>query len=99
MHIYEVCQNGGKHKPGELVDYISIFKLTEICIEAPEKRNTMDKYSLYKRSEKELSKDEVKQIVFRLIDKFKLDTIYPVNARTIAEELPESKDDCYKTIL
>ena len=76
----------------QLLAYISIFKPTKICIEAPEKWRTMDKYRLYKTGKKELEKDEVQQIAFRLMDKFKLDTVYSVDARTIAEELPETKD-------
>jgi Family of unknown function (DUF5694) len=75
-----------------LLDYISIFKPTKICVEAPENWKTMDKYRLYKAGKKKLEKDEVQQIAFRLIDKFKLDTVYSIDARTIAEELPESKD-------
>ena len=76
----------------QLLEYISIFKPTKICVEAPERWKTMDKYRLYKTSKKELAKDEVQQIAFRLMDKFKLDTVYSVDARTIAEELPETKD-------
>ena len=76
----------------QLLEYISIFKPTKICIEAPERWKTMDKYRLYKQGKKELAKDEVQQIAFRLMDKFKLDTLYHVDARTIAEELPETKD-------
>ncbi len=76
----------------QLVEYISVFKPTKICIEAPERWKTMEKYRLYKTGKNQLAKDEVQQIVFRLIDKFKLDTVYSVDARTIAEELPETKD-------
>lgn len=76
----------------QLLDYVSIFKPTKICVEAPDKWKTMDKYRLYKAGKKELAKDEVQQITFRLMDKFNLDTIYSIDARTIADELPETKD-------
>jgi hypothetical protein len=76
----------------QLLAYIAIFKPTKICVEAPENWHTMDKYRLHKTGKKELAKDEIQQIAFRLMDKFKLDTVYSVDARTIAEELPESKD-------
>lgn len=76
----------------QLLEYISLFKPTKICVEAPERWNTMQKYRLHKTGKKILAKDEVQQIGFRLMDKFKLDTVYSIDARTIAEELPESKD-------
>ncbi len=88
----DILSNQKQKELKQLLDYISIFKPTKICIEAPEKWKTMDKYRLYKTGKKELSKDEVQQIAFRLMDKFKLDTIYSIDARTIAEELPETKD-------
>lgn len=52
----------------------------------------MDKYRIYKTGKKELAKDEVQQIAFRLMNKFKLDTIYSADAISIAQELSESKD-------
>ncbi len=76
----------------KLLDYLAIFKPTKICMEAIDGRKTMDNYRLYKTGKKDLARDEVEQIGFRLMDKFNLDTIYAVDARTIAEELPESKD-------
>jgi len=76
----------------QLLEYISIFKPTKILIEEPERWKTMDKYRLYKTGKKELAKDEVQQIAFRLMDKFKLDTVYAVDARAISEELLKTKD-------
>ena len=76
----------------ELLDYISIFKPTKICIEAPAKWNAMQKYKAYKTNNKALGKDEIQQIAFRLMDKFKLDTIYSIDAKSIADELSENKD-------
>ena len=76
----------------KLLDYISIFKPTKICIEAPEKWNAMDKYHLYKAGKKELGRDEIQQIGFRLMDKFKLDTVYCVDATPLADDLTETKD-------
>jgi Family of unknown function (DUF5694) len=74
-----------------LLDYIALFKPTKICVEAPEKWNAMNKYKIYKTG-KELGRDEVQQIAFRLMDRFKLDTVYCVDASTIADDLSESKD-------
>lgn len=76
----------------ELLEYIFKFKPTKICIEAPEKWDAMGKYHSYKSKKTKLGKDEIQQIVFRLMDKFQLDTVYSVDAKTIYEDLAESKD-------
>jgi hypothetical protein len=64
----------------ELLDYISIFKLTKICIEAFPEWNTVKKYNEYKAGQKQLVKDERYQIAFKLMERFKLDTAYSINA-------------------
>ncbi len=76
----------------KLIDYIAQFKPTKICIEAPLKWDAMGKYRSYKSGEKELGKDEIQQIGFRLMDKFSLDTIYCVDAKPMCDDLMESKD-------
>ena len=76
----------------QLLDYIALFKPTKICIEAPEKWNAMGKYRAYKNEKKPLGRDEVQQIGFRLMERFKLDTVYCVDAGNIADELSDSKD-------
>lgn len=76
----------------QLLDYLSLFKPTKICIEAPVKWDAMGKYRRYKSGQATLERDEVQQIAFRLMEKFHLDTVYCADARTIAEELPETKD-------
>ena len=76
----------------KLLEYIALFKPTKICIEAPVKWNAMEKYRMYKTGKKELGRDEIQQIAFRLMERFKLDTVYCVDASTIADDLTESKD-------
>jgi hypothetical protein len=76
----------------KLLNYIALFKPTKICIEAPVKYKAMEKYRMYKTGKQELGRDEVQQIAFRLMDKFKLDTVYSVDASTIADDLTETKD-------
>ena len=76
----------------ELLDYIALFKPTKICIEAPERWKAMEKYRSYKKENKVLDRDEVQQIAFRLMDRFKLDTVYSVDATSIADDLMENKD-------
>lgn len=76
----------------ELLDYIALFKPNKICIEAPEKWKTMNKYRDYKSGKKMLAKDEIQQIAFRLMQRFKLDTVYSVDAGSIADDLSNNKD-------
>ena len=76
----------------KLLDYVALFKPTKICIEAPVKWNAMEKYRIYKTGKQDLGRDEIQQIAFRLMDKFKLDTVYSVDASTIADDLTETKD-------
>lgn len=76
----------------QLLDYIAKFNPTKICIEAPEKWDAMGKYKSYKSGKTSLGKDEIQQIAFRLMDRFKLDTVYSVDAKAVYEDLMESKD-------
>ncbi len=76
----------------QLLDYIAKFKPTKICIEAPEKWDAMGKYKSYKLGKTPLGKDEIQQIAFRLMERFKLDTVYSVDAKAVYEDLMESKD-------
>ncbi len=76
----------------ELLDYISLFKPNKICIEAPAKWKAMDKYRDYRSGKNSLAKDERQQIAFRLMEKFHLDTVYSVDAGSIADDLSNNKD-------
>jgi Family of unknown function (DUF5694) len=76
----------------ELLDYISIFKPTKICIEAFTEWNAVKKYNEYKAGKKHSVKDERYQIAFKLMDRFKLDTVYSINAESIANDFQTTKD-------
>jgi hypothetical protein len=76
----------------ELLDYISIFKPTKICIEAFTEWNAVKKYNEYKVEKKHSVKDERYQIAFKLMDRFKLDTVYSINAESIANDFQTTKD-------
>ncbi len=52
----------------------------------------MDKYRDYTSGKKSLERDEIQQIAFRLMDRFQLDTVYSIDAASIAEDLSENKD-------
>lgn len=71
----------------ELLDYISLFKPTKICVEAPEDWKVYEKYKKYKSGRLQLERDEKEQIGFRLVEKFGLDTIYSIDANSIANDL------------
>ena len=75
----------------ELVDYIAKFKPNKIFVEDFNKDNIlMTNYRNYQKGKYKLTADEIDQIAFRLSDKFDLDTIYAVDAKTIAHDLFEN---------
>jgi hypothetical protein len=77
----------------QLLEYIYKFKPTKIAVEGG--RNTgyiMNRYRAYIRGEKPLGKDEIDQIGFRLMDQFKLDTIYGVDDNTLLYDFYDGKD-------
>lgn len=76
----------------ELLDYISLFKPTKICIEAFPEWNAVKKYKEYQAGQKQSVKDERYQIAFKLMNRFKLDTVYSINAESIATDFLSTKD-------
>ncbi len=77
----------------ELLDYVSKFKPTKIAIEAGSNTGyLMHRYRDWKIGKRKLSKDEIEQIGFRLLDRFKLDTIYGVNDQPLLYDLYDGKD-------
>lgn len=76
-----------------LLEYIARFKPTKIAVEAG--RNTgylMKRYQAYRAGARELSKDEIEQIGFRLMERFNLDTVYGTNDIPLVSSLTNSKD-------
>jgi hypothetical protein len=76
----------------ELLDYLSVFKPTKICIEAFPEWNAVEKYRAYRAGQKKSVKDERYQVAFKLMDRFKLDTAYSINAESIANDFQSTKD-------
>lgn len=77
----------------ELLNYIALFKPTHIVVESG--RNTgylMYNYRLWKQGKELLHANERSQIGIRLVDKFKLDTIYGVDAYPLLSALTDKKD-------
>lgn len=76
-----------------LLDYISIFKPTKIAVEGG--RNSgyiIRRYERWKSGESPLGASEIDQIAIRLMDRFKLDTLYGVDAYPLILELRDDKD-------
>ncbi|WP_126972513.1 DUF5694 domain-containing protein [Gynurincola endophyticus] len=89
----DVMNNERQLQINELIDYIARFKPTKIAVEAG--RNTgylMRKYDAYKEGSRQLAKDEIEQIGFRLMKRFHLDTIYGTNDQPLVHSLANSKD-------
>ena len=77
----------------ELLEYIYKFEPTKIAVESgPITGYLMKRYEAYKKGERKLGKDEIEQIGFRLLDKFKLDTLYGINDQGLYGDLYDSKD-------
>lgn len=77
----------------DLIKYIARFKPTKIVVESG--RNTgylLNNFKKYKKGEEQLYANERSQIGMRLVDKFKLDTIYGVDAYPLILELNDKKD-------
>lgn len=77
----------------ELLGYISKFEPTKIIVESG--RNTgylINNYKRYKKGEEALYASERSQIGMRLVDRFKLDTIYGVDAYPLILELSDKRD-------
>lgn len=88
----DVLTNQKQKELKELLDYISIFKPTKICIEAFSEWNAIKKYKEYKAGQKQVVRDERYQIAFKLMDRFKLDTVYSINAESIVNDFQSTKD-------
>ncbi|MEZ5056036.1 MAG: DUF5694 domain-containing protein [Saprospiraceae bacterium] len=77
----------------ELVEYIAKFKPTKIAVETG--RNTgylMREFEEWQEGSSPLKRSESRQIGFRLMERFKLDTIYGVDAGSVSNDLYYSKD-------
>lgn len=77
----------------ELLEYIAKFKPTKIAVEGG--RNSgylIRRYERWKSGERPLGASEIDQIAIRLMDRFKLDTLYGVDAYPLLLELQDNRD-------
>ena len=76
-----------------LVDYIARFKPTKIVVEQRvNSTKKIKRYRDYKNGKQPLGRDEIEQLGFRLLNKFKLDTLYGADASSVYDDLFDSKD-------
>ena len=76
-----------------LVAYIAKFKPTKIAVESGSNTGyLMKKYAQWKEGTEAMGKSEKQQLGFRLMDQFGLDTIYGVDARSVANDLYYAED-------
>lgn len=76
-----------------LLDYISRFKPTKVLVESGANTGYLQhNYREYKKGNEELYASERSQIGMRLVRRFKLDTIYGVNAWSMGWRLSEKRD-------
>lgn len=77
----------------ELLDYISKFKPTKILVESGVNTGYLKyNYNEYINGKKKLYANERSQIGMRLVNRFKLDTIYGVDAWPLLLELDDNRD-------
>lgn len=88
----DVLSEAKQREMKQLLDYISAFKPTKICVEAPQKWQGMKRYRDYRSGKKAIERDEIQQIGFKLVDRFNLDTIYGIDCKTFYEDMLTSKD-------
>ncbi len=74
----------------ELVEYIALFKPTKIAVETGQNTGyLMHDFREWQAGKAELKRNEVHQIALRLMQEFKLDTIYGTNAQSAIDKFKE----------
>ena len=84
----------------ELANYIAQFKPTKIAIEATHSWKATEKLRAYKMGDYQEERGERFQLAMRIAKNLKLDTLYAIDALTIADELkkryPEFSDSLWQ---
>ena len=83
----DVLKSERQKEVRELADYIMRFKPNKVAIEAMPDWNATAKFKKYKAGKIEQQRDERYQLGMRIAQEMKLDTLYPVDAGSIAQEL------------
>ena len=90
----DVLKEPKKSEMTMLVNYIKRFKPNKIAIEAFPDWEATEKFKKYKQGEYKDIRDERFQIAFRIAEELKIDTIYSIDATTLAVDL-EKLDSVY----
>jgi len=89
----DVLDEARQKEMQELVDYIARFRPNKIFVEDFNKDNIlMNNYRAYRKGDYQLTADEIDQIVYRLMERLELDTVYGVDERTIRLDLMENEN-------
>ncbi|WP_455169751.1 DUF5694 domain-containing protein [Aegicerativicinus sediminis] len=94
----DVLKEPKKSEVTQLVNYIKKFKPNKIAIEAFENWNATEKFRSYKSGEYQNNRDERFQLAMRIASELKLDTLYSIDAETMAGDL-EKIDSSYAQAL
>lgn len=94
----DVLSEPKKSEVLELVQYINRFKPTKIAIEAYPSWNSSDKLKKFKEGEYSDQRDERFQLAMRIAIDNKIDTLYPIDSRNLAQEI-EEKDSLFSSEL
>lgn len=89
----DILSTSRQKELGDLLEYIARFNPTKIAIEAGQNTGyLMHRYRDYRQQKNTLSRDEIEQIGFRLMERFNLDTLYGVNSSHILGDLYDGPD-------
>lgn len=94
----DVLKEPKKSEVTELVEYIKRFKPNKIAIEAFESWNATEKLKQYKEGAFRDQRDERYQLAMRIANEMDLDTLYAIDAGTMADDL-EKIDSSYTNAL
>ncbi len=94
----DVLKEPKKSEVTELVNYIKRFKPTKIAIEALEGYGWNTKYKEYQNGEHRQKRDERFQLAMRIAMDLQLDTLYPIDARTLSNDLWKSDSLFYDSL-
>lgn len=75
----------------ELLDVVMRFKPNKLCVETNGEW-VMQEFRKYEKHERELGRNEIFQIGFRVMEQAQLDTVYTVDAGSMVEDMLSGKD-------
>ncbi|MEL6810809.1 MAG: DUF5694 domain-containing protein [Bacteroidota bacterium] len=86
-HQIDVLKEPKKSEVTELVEYIKRFRPNKIALEARPEWRTMEKFEAYLNGQHRDKRDERYQLAMRIAQELSLDTLYPVDANSLRDDL------------